>query len=220
MCKKNITAAEINADFIAAQLKNYEAAAANATEKITAYFADLESRKAILTEQGDKIAEELHQLTTKREKMAADITDLSSRGMIDEAADLIADIEELNATISTMERKQKLISTTELKGDPELYKAAKAAQEAAEAERVPYITNIDALDKIVDAERERLESVSRELRFARDRNPARYAAAAFEKVNRHFYDLDRKDRELAAKAAAAREAEKKAAGAVSHTIVF
>lgn len=203
---KQITAGEINAEFITAQAGEWQAAADKAKVAAEAYLTDLETRKAALTEQAAGYKTELSTLTTQRKKLAAKINDLSSRGQIDEAAEADAELETLDKSISTLERKLRLVSTAELKGDPELYKAAKAAHDAAEAERGPYRAKIDNLQQIVKAELERLESMQRELHYARDRDPGRIANSVFEKVNRHYLDLDRLEREAAEKAAAERKA--------------
>lgn len=203
---KQITAGEINAEFITAQAGEWQTAADKAKTVAEAYLTDLETRKAALTEQAAGYKAELSTQTTQRKKLAAKINDLSSRGQIDEAAEADAELKKLDKSISTLERKLRLVSTAELKGDPELYRAAKAAHDAAEAERAPYRVKIDTLQQIVKAELERLESMQQELRYARDRDPGRATNSVFEKVNRHYLDLDRLEHEAAEKAAAERKA--------------
>lgn len=204
--EKIIAAGEINAEFITAQAGEWQAAADKAKAAAEAYLTDLETRKAALAEQATNYQAELDKLTAQRKKLAAKINDLSSRGQIDEAAEADAELEKLDKSISTLERKLRLVSTAELKGDPELYRAAKAAHDAAEAERAPYRKNIADLRNVVEAEMERLKSVQRELSYAMDKNPGYYAFNAFEKVNRHYLDLDRLEREAKEKAAAERKA--------------
>lgn len=201
-----ITAGEINAEFITAQAGKWQAAADKAKVAAETYLTDLETRKAALTEQAAGYKAELSTLTTQRKKLAAKINDLSSRGQIDEAAEADAELETLDKSISTLERKLRLVSTAELKGDPELYRAAKAAHDAAEAERAPYRAKIDTLQQIVKAELERLENIKRELDYARNRDPGYIANSTFEKVDRHYRDLDHLAREAAEKAAAERKA--------------
>ena len=204
--KQNTIPAEINTEFITAQAGEWQAAADKAKAAAEAYLTDLETRKAALAEQAAGYQTELDKLTTQRKKLAARINDLSSRGQIDEAAEADAELETLDKSISTLERKLRLVSAAELKGDPELYKAAKAAHDAAEAQRSPYRAKIDTLQQIVKTELDRLESMHRELHYARDRDPGHIANSVFEKVNRHYLDLDRLEREAAKKAATERKA--------------
>lgn len=203
---KQITAGEINAEFITAQAGEWQTAADKAKTAAEAYLTDLETRKAALAEQTVGYQAELDKLTTQRKKLAAKINDLSSRGQIDEAAEADAELEALDKSISTLERKLRLVSTAELKGDPKLYSAAKATHDAAEAERTPYRAKIDDLQQIVKLELERLESMQRELHYAMGRDPGRIANSVFEKVDRHYRDLDRLEREAAERAAAERKA--------------
>lgn len=210
---KQITAGGINAEYIVAQAENWQEAVDNAKAAAEAYLTDLETRKAALTEQAAGYQDELSALTAQRKKLAGKINDLSSRGQIDEAAEADAELEALDKSISTLERKLRLVNTAELKGDPELYRAAKAAHDAAEAERTPYRENITTLRNIVEAEMERLKSVQRELRYAMDSNPGRIADSVFEKVNRHYLDLDRIEQEAKEKAAAEWRAKQKEARA-------
>lgn len=209
-----ITAGEINAEFITAQAGEWQAAADKAKTAAEAYLTDLETRKAALAEQAAGYKTELATLTAQRKKLAAKINDLSSRGMIDEAAEADAELESLDKSISTLERKLRLVSTAELKGDPKLYSAAKAAHDAAEAERTPYRESIATLQQIVKAELERLENMKRELEYARNRDYGHIANSVFEKVNRHYLDLDRLEREAAEKAATERKAAEADRGSV------
>lgn len=200
--QQTITAGEINAEYITAQVDKWQAAADTATAAAERYLEDLETRKAALVKQAAGYQTELSTLTAQRKKLAAKVTDFSSRGQIDAAAEADAELEALDKSISTLERKLRLVNTAELKGDPALYQAAKAAHDAAEKERTTYRTKIDALQQIVKAELERLESMQRELHYARDRDPGQYAASTFTKVDRHYRDLDRLEREAAEQAAA------------------
>ena len=205
--EKKIIAAEIDLDFITAQAGEWQAAADKAKTAAEAYLTDLETRKAALAEQAAGYKTELSTLTAQRKKLAAKINDLSSRGQIDEAAEADAELEALDKSISTLERKLRLVNAAELKGDTKLYKAAKAAHDAAEAERAPYRAKIDAMQQIIKAELDRLESMQRELHYARDRDPGYIANSVFEKVNHHYLDIDRLEHEAAEKAAAERKSD-------------
>ena len=213
-----ITAAEITPDYIAAQQEKWKAAANAEHAAASAYLEDLDTRKAALAKQEDAYNAELDKLNTARKELSAKINDLSSRGLIDAAAEVDAELESLDKSITSIERKLRLVSAAELKGDPKLYRAAKAAHEAAEVERSPYREKIDELKSLVAAEIKRLEIVKRELQYAKDRDPGYYAAQAFAKVDRHFRDLDRAEREAAEKAAAERRAAEAARGSVHYVL--
>lgn len=204
--KQDIIAAQIDTEFITAQAEKWTAAADAAQKAADAYNADLSTRRAALAQQATGYQTEIAKLNAARKALAAKINDLSSRGMIDEAAEVDTELEALDKSITALERKLRLVSTAELKGDPKLYSAAKAAHGAAEAERTPYRESIATLQQIVKLEIERLESVQRELGYAMNRDPGRFATNAFEKVDRHYRDLDRLEREAAEKAAAERVA--------------
>jgi len=216
--QKKISAGEINAEFITAQAGEWQAAADKAKTAAEAYLTDLETRKAALAEQAAGYKTELATLTAQRKKLAAKINDLSSRGQIDEAAEVDTELEALDKVIAALERKLRLVSTAELKGDPKLYSAAKAAHDAAEAERTPYRESIATLQQIVKAEIERLESIQNELGYAMNRDPGQYAASTFTKVDRHYRDLDRLEREAAEKAAAERKAAEQERGSYRHSL--
>ena len=221
--QKEITATEINTDIIIATASKWQAAADKAKAAAEAYLADLETRKATLTEQAAGYQTEIEKLNKERKALAAKINDLSSRGMIDEAVEADTELEALDKSISTLERKLRLASTAELKGDPKLYKVAKAAYEAAEAERTPYRENmedlIEYLQPIINAELRRLESIREELITAKGRDIAYDARRAFDKVTRHYLDLDRLEREAKEKAEAERkEAEANAGRYVRHIV--
>ena len=209
--KQNIIAAEINAEFITAQAGEWQAAADKAKAAAEAYLTDLETRKATLEEQAAEYSAELAQLHEQRKNLSATINDLASRGRVDEVLGLDAEMESLCKSIETIERKICILGKAKLKGDPELYNAAKAAYEAAEAERAPYRENISALQQIVKEEIDRLEKVERELSSAISRDFVYYVARTFEKVNRHYLDLDRREREAKEKAESERKAAEKEA---------
>lgn len=212
--KQNTIAAEINAEFITAQAGAWQAAADKAKAAAEAYLADLEARKATLDEQSAGYKAELDQLHEQRTNLATTINDLTSRGRVDEVLGLDAEMESLCKSIETVERKISILGKAKLKGDQELYNAAKAAHAAAEAERAHYRENIAALQQIVKAEIDRLEKVERELSSAISRDVGYYAAQTFEKVKRHFLDLDRLAREAVEKAAAERKAAEAERGSV------
>ena len=204
--EKKITAAVITPEFIEDQAAEIKELAQKAKEAADAYMADLDQRKAALEKQAAEYREQIETKKKQRKALAGKINDLSSRGMIDEAAEADVALEALDKAITTLERKLKLVNTAELKGDPELYKAAQEANASMVAGQPIYRQNMRDLRAIVEAEMERLEKIKKELWYAEDRNHGYYAGNSFEKVDRHYRDLDRIEREAKERAAAERAA--------------
>ena len=125
-------------------------------------------------------------------------------------------LETMDKEIVKLGRKLRLLQNAEVKGDPALYKAAKAAQDAVTAERTKYIETIRAFDSTVRDEKKRLEDMERELRYTHPESVGLGADDEFTKVDRHFRDLDRAQREAKEKA----EAERAAAARNANTIYF
>lgn len=186
-----LTADKINSAFIDQQALSWKSAAEEASLTAQAYLDDISKRKAALTEQADVFQKQLDQLITQRKALAAKINDLSSRGKIDDATKADLELEALDKSITTLERKLRLVNSAELKGDPELYQAAKSARDAMNAEYTPYRRNCSELIQIVEKEISRLESVKKDLWYAYDRNYSYHAERLFSKVDQHFHDLDR-----------------------------
>ena len=214
--KQDITAAEINAEFITAQEGAWKAAADKAKAAAETYLTDLETRRATLEEQSAGYKSELDRLHEQRTSLGATINDLASRGRVDEVLGLDAEMESVCKSIETVERKINILGKAILNGDPELYAAAKAAHDAAAAERTPYRERIYELQRIVTAEIKRLEKMDKELDYARNRDIGYSAAQTFEKVDRHYRDLDRLEREAKERAAAERKAAEAERGVYRH----
>ena len=204
--QKEFKAAEINKDLIESQAADLRKAADKLKEAAQAYLSDLDTRKAALANQAADYQAQLDKATTQREALAAKIADYTSRGQIDEAAEADAELEALDKHISTLSRKLRLVQRAELKGDPMLYKAAKAAQDAVFAERTKYAETVKAFRTTVREEQDRLEKLERELRYVYPEAVGSSADDVFAKVQRHYLDLDRKAQEAKEKAATDREA--------------
>lgn len=212
------TAGMITPEFIQEQAADWSAAAATAAAAADAYLSDIQARKATLQAQANDLQKQMDAAKKNRKELASQITDLSSRGELDAAAELDVKLEALDKDISTLGRKLKLVAAVEPKGDPSLYRAAQEAHEAAGAQHIPYIERIDFLRGIVDQEISRLEKMQKELHYARDRRPDREANRKFVSADRHYRDLDRIEREAREKQAAERKQEAEAARGVCYTI--
>lgn len=198
---------EINAEFIDKQAATWVAAAAEVARTAEAYLADIDGRKQMLQAQAKEYQEELAALKKERDATASKIADLSSRGEIDAAAAEDIKLEALDQKLHALERKLRIVKSADPKGDPQLFAAALEAYTAMTAERAPYVERIDELTAAVTAEIERLEAIKKGLSHKRNVDPGYYAGVKFERVNRHFRDLDRLEREAKEKASADRKAQ-------------
>lgn len=210
--KNRISPNEITTEIINQQAEAWSKAAEKAHAAATEYMDNLNQRKSVLESQARKIQGQLEELNGQKAALTAKINHLSSCCKFDEAAEEDTRLEAVEKEIAALTRKLGLVSSTKLKGDPALYKAAKAAYEAMEAERAPYRASIAELQATVAAEIQRLEAVSKDLFCAANRDPSRYACDAFHKVDRHFRELDRIEQESKEKAAAQRKAQQEMAG--------
>ena len=193
---------EVTAESINQLAAPWITAAENANAAAVEYADNIKLRRAALEAQEHEIRGQLDALYKQRDTLIEKINDLFSRSKFDEAAEVDACLEAVGKEIAALTRKLGLVSSTNLKGDPTLHKAAKAAYEAMEAERAPYCESIAALQAAVAAEIQRLEAVSNDLYYAALKDPSRYACDAFHKVDRHFRELDRIEQESKEKAAA------------------
>lgn len=204
--QKKITAAEINKDLIDREAGDLLKAADNLRAAAQAYLADLDTRKAALANQAADYQTQLDEAMARRKELAGRITDYTSRGQIDEAAEADAELETVDKHIATLGRKLRLVKGAELKGDPKLYKAARNAQDAVHAERTKYAETVKEFAATVSEEQKRLEKVEREMRYVHPGSIGASADDVFTKVQRHYLELDRKEREAKEKEKAAREA--------------
>lgn len=214
--QKKITAAEINKERIESEAADLRNAAENLKEAVRAYFADLDTRKAALAKQAADYQDIFDDAMEQRRELAEKIADLTSRGQIDEAANEYEKLEAMDKEILNIGRKLRLVQNAEAKGDPNLYKAAKAAQDAVYAERTKYTETVRNMTATVEEEKKRLEIMERELRYTRPDAVGAGADDEFTKVDRHYKDLDRAQREAKEKAAA----EQAAAARKANTVYF
>lgn len=216
---REITAGDITAEFIEEQAAEWKESAGKAMEAAEAYLSDVQSRKATLQTQQREYDAALNKIKKERADIADRIVDLSSRGQIEEAAEDDAYLETLDREIAGIGRKLRVLSVADPKGDANLYKTAKDAYDAMGDHRTTYRERIGELQQIVSMEIARLETMSKELSYAMDRDPGQYAANKYNLAYRHFHDLDRADREAAERAAADRKAKEKEKGATRYTMV-
>ena len=189
--QKTITAAEISMDMVAVALDPCKAAAEDAKAAIRAYWDDVESREAELKKQAGEYQAQIDTLTAQRKKLAAKMNDLSSRGQIDAAAAADAKMEEIDRTITTLQRKVRIINTAEMRGDADLYNAAEKAFQAMIDQYENDKKNLWELSCIATDERNRLNeiiaSVNSRLQYGLEVNAfAAPVFGAFTKLSNHY----------------------------------
>lgn len=192
---QKVKAGEITAEIIDQQGAAWKQAVEDAKTASTAYMQDLESRKAALANRAAEYRKEVDDLHNTRKMRAAEVNDLTSRGRFDEAAEVEVEVEKLDATISMLERKLRLINSAEMRGDADCYEAAKQAHEKAEALRNNCIEALSLLHQSAQTEVSRLKAhmnkISNLTRYVQSYGPD----DGFHKVDQHFRDLDRIERE-------------------------
>lgn len=207
--KKNVTAAKITEEYI----KSTAADVIEASEKVKTaanlYLEDVVSREKALDEQAKEYSNQIEIKTKERKKLAEQVTDLASRGKIEEAADGDVQLETLDNELARLKRKLKLLQSTTLKGDADLYKEMKNALDKVAELQQEHKLYIRALVPVVEEEMKRLERIKKELWWEAERN---YIGGNFDKVERHYHDLDRKEREAKEKEAELRKEEAKKKG--------
>ena len=192
---QEIKAGEITAEIVEQQGSAWKQAVEDAKAAAAAYMEDLESRKAALARRAEEYRAQAEEQRAARNKTAAQVTDLTSRGRFDEAAAAESEVEKLDGSISMLERKLRLVNSAELAGDPGCYEAAKHAHGAAEEARNAYSDALSHLYATARAEVSRLREI-----MTRITNLSNYVHNyapddGFHKVDRHFRDLDRIERE-------------------------
>ena len=189
--KKILTAAEINMDMVMAGLDPCKAAAEDAKAAIQAYWDDIELRKAELEKQARGYQKQIDALTVQRKKLAVQINDLSSRGQIDAAAAADAKMEGIDRTITTLQRKVRIINTAEMRGDADLYHAAEKAYQTMIDQYENCKKNLVELSGIARVECNRLNeiisAVSNRFQYGLEFNGiVAPVLRSFEKINCHY----------------------------------
>ena len=115
--QKKINAAEITPEFIGEQAAEIKGLAQKAKEAADVYMADLDQRKAALEKQAAEYRAQIEAKKKQRKALAGKINDLSSRGKIDEAAEVDVEleswedfgVENLNETYGSYKRTLALV---------------------------------------------------------------------------------------------------------------
>lgn len=205
---RTITPAEITPELITAQTEEWKNSAAEAVVAAEAYLADIEERKRTLETQAQEYQTQVDKLKAKRKTLAAKIVDLSSKGDIDAAAEADAKLEELDKKLAGFERKLRIVSAVDLKGEAALYTAAKEAHTAMEEQRGIFKQKLEELAKTVNEEIGRLREVLDKIgSMSRYYSPCDEANRKFTAVDRHYNEIEKIEQAYREKAEAERKAQ-------------
>ena len=138
---------------------------------------------------------QLNLLTEERKSLAEKVTDLSSRGEIDEAADVDAKVEEMDRTISSLQHKLRLVNASGLKGDPGCYVTAKQRHTVTEEERDKCVEALNQLYQKVQAEVCRLRELLTQIGHLSSYVRKYGCDDNFNSVDRHYREIEREARE-------------------------
>lgn len=203
------TPAEITAEMISQAYNKWKNAADSAEEAATAYFAAIQERKSLLETQTRTYQDQLDVMNAQRKALSAKVVDLTSCGRAKEAADADAQMEALDKRISGLERKLRVVDSAEPKGDPILYQAVQTAKAELEAEEKRYRDFADSIFTTANQEMQRLNDikirVSNTIQYG---GPSHNVQRSFSRVDRHFRELDRLEREATERYQAEQEAKK------------
>jgi len=219
----------ITEETIAAQRAELDEKQAATVESCKAYLADIEIKQGRIKAQADKYAEELAKLEALEKKQGAAVAQAVAKGDQGKAEKAEADLDATVEKIAALKKKRNIMTGATAKGEAKLYADAKKAMEATDEAAKAYRLHLEQLRSAAEKEAERLGKIAKELGYKLGYGAygyggrTDYASAArseYNKVNRHFNDLDRKEAEARKAAAERAEAEKAEAEAKRNRFVF
>ena len=154
-------------------------------EAMAAYENDLTTRRAALDKQATDLDAKIDTLKGQINALEGQSREAASRGDLDAAADLDEKAESLRKQLSTISRKRRIATSTELKGDADLFKAittAKKAYEEAEAIGQKYVR---AAKAVVDEWAEFFKKLQANTKFVGRYGP-HMDGRRFDQIDHHF----------------------------------
>lgn len=100
---------------------------------LDAYAADLAARKAVLEQQAAALDTQLAGLERQISQLEAESREAASRGDLNAAADSDEQADALRKQAATVQRKRRIASSAELRGDPGLYSGILSAKRTYDA---------------------------------------------------------------------------------------
>ena len=154
-------------------------------EAMAAYENDLDTRRAVLDKQAEDLDAKIKTLKAQISTLESQSREAASRGDLDAAVDLDEKAESLRKQLSTASRKRRIATSTELKGDADLFKAittAKKAYEEAEAIGQKYVR---AAKAVVDEWAEFFKKLQANTKFVGRYGP-HMDGRRFDQIDHHF----------------------------------
>lgn len=151
------------------------------------YSRELEERRANLRKQEKDLKAQLQELTKERDDLAYQVTEATSRGDLDKAAELDSALEQLESMITTAQRKARLADGAHLKGDPKMLDDVRAAMDALHRAHEEHMGCVEEARMICRKQKEYFERLlNNELKYAESN--IHYERRRFEKLEDEFLD--------------------------------
>ena len=134
----------------------------------SAYKSDLDTRRSNLKSQAMALHEEISKLSAERKKLAASVTDYSSRGDLESAAETDKQLEIMERELNAHQRKARLADSATLKGDSTLYNAVHEAYNNFANACAEQRAAIDKLRNICKQQEEHFRNLSEKLKYSEE----------------------------------------------------
>lgn len=178
---------KITQAFIASLADHLEVKRTEFRNACDTYSSELEERRANLRKQKQDLNDQIQKLTQKRDDLAYQVTETTSRSDLDKAAELDSALEQLESTINTAQRKARLADGAHLKGNPQMLDDVRAAMDALQRAHEEQVSDVKELRIICQQQKEWFERLlNKELRYAESN--IHYERNRFEKLEDEFND--------------------------------
>lgn len=152
------------------------------------YDRDLKERQAVLDRQGQELDEQIRGLEKKIKAMEEKSRDVASRGDLDAAAKADEEAEGLRSQKATARRKRRIATSTELRGDADLFETIKKAKAEYDSSFTLCQGAVREAIGIVKEWVEHFEKLEKDVRWATNRGPGDggYTAKRWDAIDRAF----------------------------------
>lgn len=177
----------ITPEFVASLKAPLEPLRAEFGDACDAYNSELELRRENLRKQAANLDTQIKKLTVERDNLSRQVTEATSRGDLDNAAELDTKLEQVEAKINTTKRKMQLADGAHLKGDPGMLEWVRKAMGELGTACGEQIRTVEELRHICQQQIDSFTHLlNKELRYAEA--SVRYESQRFEKIEDEFND--------------------------------
>jgi hypothetical protein len=177
----------ITTEFIASLKAPLEPLRAEFGDACDAYTSELELRRENLRKQSADLDTQVKKLTAERDKLSRQVTEATSRGDLDNAAELDTKLEQVEAKISATQRKMRLADGAHLKGDPGMLEWVRKSMNDLGTACGEQIRTVEELRRICQQQMDFFKHLlEKELKYAEA--SVRYESQRFEKIEDEFND--------------------------------